>query len=486
MSINYRIILRILGVITVITGLSMIPSMIVSFLNDSEAVFYSFLFSSIPLTVIGFSFVIYHRNAPKTFKIRDGYFVVATCWVLASLLGALPYYLSGVAVTYADAIFESTAAFTTTGCTIMDNSTLPMGIILWKATTHWLGGMGILIFAISILPALGISGLKLASAESPGPTFNKVKTKLADSTKLLYLIYVSLTVSLFVLLSFSKMSTFDAVVNTLGCISTSGLASNPGGIAAYDSIYIEFVITLFTLLASINFMMYYFMISGRWESILQDVELKAYALIILGSVSIIGMSLYLSGTYSSILEAFRMGLFQAVSFSTTAGYSLADYTQWPTFTQVLLFLLMCIGGCAASTCGSFKVIRLIVLIKLISRGFRKRLHPRSVVAVRLGNNAIPAETVSSITVFAMFYFAIFLFTSLVISLDNLDITTTLTTSISVLSNTGIAFGELGPAANFSIYSSPMRLFLSFMMIVGRLELFTVLIILTPYFWSREI
>lgn len=485
MALNFSIIFRMAGFVTLIVGISMIPPTIVSFLNDSPKVYYALLATCVPTILIGAFVFLRTKNKGKAFKIRDGYFAVTLSWMLASIIGALPYFFSGSVDTLIDAIFESSAAFTTTGCSIIGKADLSMGISLWKAITHWLGGMGILVFAISILPALGVNGLKLASAEAPGPTFNKVKNKLSDSTKSLYVIYVALTLIEFILLYFSEMNLFEAVINTLGSISTSGLASTVDGIAQYDSFYIEMVITTFTFLASINFMLFYFVLQGKVENLVKDVEARTFALIIFVSFIVIGISLHNNGIYPTVGEAMRASLFQTVSFSSTSGYFIADYTTWPFFTQIILFSLMCVGGCAASTCGSLKVIRLIVLFKLISRGFRKRLHPRSVVAVRLGENVVPAETVSSITSFTMFYMLIYLVTTLVLSLDNLDMTTTFTATAGILSNTGLAFGELGPTNDFSIFSEPMRLFISFMMIVGRLELFTVLLLFTPYFWNSE-
>ena len=227
------------------------------------------------------------------------------------------------------------------------------------------------------------------------------------------------------------------------------------------------------------------LLQGNWRAIINDVEVRVFVIIIFIAFILVSTTLFTSNTYTSFSESMRAGFFQTVSFSTTSGYFIDDYTRWPYFTQVILFSLMLVGGCAASTCGSFKVIRLIVVFKLITRGFRKRLHPRSVVAVRVGKNVVPAETVSAITSFTMFYILIYFITALVIALDNYDLTTTLSTAAGILSNTGLAFGELGPTNDYSIFSQPVRLFSSLMMVVGRLELYTVLLLFTPYFWTGE-
>ncbi|MBK5246061.1 MAG: TrkH family potassium uptake protein [Peptostreptococcaceae bacterium] len=485
MSLNYSIIIKITGLISLILGISMLPSLIVSYLYDDPSITFTFGLISLPLIIVGLLILLLTRNISKSFKIRDGYFAVTFCWITASLLGSLPYYLSGTVASFGDAIFESTAAFTTTNCSIISNLDLPLSIVLWKAVSHWVGGLGIIIFAISILPALGINSLKLGSPEADSPNLNKVKTQISGFSKTLYLIYLGLTVLEFVLLLFGKMGVFEAVINTLGSVSTSGISTSIPSISSYDSFYIESIISIFTFLASINFMLFFFAFNGKWKTVARDTELRAFILIIFISFVIISATLFTSGTYATFQEAMRVGIFQIVSFSTTSGYFIADYTLWPTFTQSILFTLMFIGGCAASTCGSFKVIRFVVILKLILRGFRKRLHPRSIVAVRIGKSVASPETVSSITVFAMLYLMIYLFTALVLSLDNLDMTTTLTAAAGILSNTGIAFGDLGPTADFSIFSPPIRLFISFMLIVGRLEILTVLLLFTPYFWNLE-
>ena len=487
MLLNFPIITRMVGLITLICGLSMVPSCIVSFFSESPEELRGFLLSAIPVTAIGGFLFFYAKTKTKneSFKVRDGYLAVSLCWVSVSISGALPYYLTGITPLFIDGIFESVAAFTTTGATVMGGIPAPASIALWKAISHWLGGMGILVFAIAILPALGVSGLKMASAETPGPSFNKVKNKVSESMKTLYMIYITFTITEFLLLLLGGMPAFDALINTLGSISTSGLASNPGGIAAYDSFYIESIITLFTFLASVNFLLFYMVLQGKIKQVFKDTELRVFTGIIFGAFVLNSIALFASGSYPSLAASMRASIFQTVAFSSTSGYYIADYTLWPIFSQTLLFCLMIIGGCASSTCGSFKVIRVIVLFKLIIRGFRKRLHPRSVVAVRIGNNVIPADTVSSITSFTMFYITVYFVTALVMSLDNLDMTTTLSAAAGILSNTGLAFGDLGPTNNFSIFSPGVRLFSSFMMIVGRLELYTILLLFTPYFWTGE-
>lgn len=487
MLLNFPIIFRMVGLITLICGISMIPSCILAMAQDPPEVLYGFLLTAIPVILMGGFLYYFSKSKTKndSFKVRDGYLAVSLCWLAVSLYGALPYFLSGTTDSFIDSLFESVAAFTTTGATVINQLPMPASIALWKATSHWLGGMGILVFAIAILPALGVSGLKLVSAETPGPAYNKVKNKISESTKTLYLIYISFTAVEFFLLYFGGMPAFDSIINTLGSISTSGLASNPGGIGAYNSFYFEAIITLFSFLASLNFLIFYLALQGKWRSIFQDSEFRVFIGLIFGAFVVNSVALFASGTYPTFSASMRASIFQAVAFSSTSGYYIADYTLWPVFCQTTLFFLMIIGGCASSTSGSFKVIRVIVLFKLITRGFRKRLHPRSVVAVRIGNNVIPADTVSSITSFTMFYITVYFITALVMSLDNLDMATTLSSAAGILSNTGVAFGELGPSNNFSIFSPGVRLFSSFMMIVGRLELYTILLLFTPYFWTGE-
>ncbi|MCL1982917.1 MAG: TrkH family potassium uptake protein [Clostridiales bacterium] len=486
MYLNYRIAIKILGAIVLILGVSMIPSIIAAHVYGEHNALYAFSASSAVLIVAGALITLEMRPHSIMLRFREGYLTVTLCWLCASAVGAVPYLLSGVTGSFADAFFESVSGFTTTGCTVFDVETMPSSLVLWKAMSHLLGGMGILVFAISILPALGIGGQKIYKAEAPGPTVDKVTARMSDSAKVLYVTYLLFGVAEYVLLSFSPMSAFDALIHTMGSISTSGLTNHYEGVSYYNSSYVEYIIGMFTVLASINFVLYAHAIQGRWKEFFSSVELRAFLTIIVAASALVSFALFAYGTYPSLSDAFRIGTFEVVSFATTSGQTIVDFALWPDFCKSLLLALMFVGGCAASTCGSIKVIRILVMMKLISRGIAKRIRPRSIVAVKLGGKAASAETVSNITSFILVYMAIFLFSSVVLSLQNLDFVTTISTSASMLGNIGCNLGSAGVGAcDYSLFSAPLKLYLSLLMIVGRLELFTIIVFLTPKFWNPD-
>lgn len=460
--------------------------LLTSYYYGEKEVCLAFIKSAVLASSTGLLIMFFIRPESTALKIRDGYLIAAVCWFVASAFGAFPYVFSGVIPLYADALFESISGFTTTGATIIDDfSALPKGIQLWKAFSHWLGAMGILILAISLLPALGISGLKIASAEAPGPTVEKMSTKISDSARKLYIIYASFTLIEIVLLLFGGLSLFDSLVHTFSSIGTGGLSSYQSGIAHFDSFYVEFIIIFFSTVASINFVLYSYLFKGKWREFIKDNELRMFLTILVAAAVLIALNLWLSGTYDSVGKSARHSIFQTVAFMSTSGYAIADYTLWPSFSQMILFCLMMIGGCSASTCGSIKVIRLMILFKLIKRGMYKRLHPNAVVPVKIGGRTIPAEIVSKVVSFIITYFTVFVISSLIISLENHDILTTVSAAASALSSTGMGMGLLGPEGNYSIFSLPTRLYMAVLMIAGRLELFTIIMLISPSFWKAK-
>ena len=484
-TINYKAIAKILGVIIFILGISMAIPWIYAEITQDAATAAGFRLCAPATLFTGALIAFCIKDQRAKFRSREGYIVVAACWVIASLIGAFPYYLSGFADNFIDAFFESTSGFTTTGCTTIDNAFPTKSLLLWKAISNWLGGMGILVFVISILPALGINGQMIARAEAPGPVLKKMTVRMSDSAKILYLTYFTFSIAEFILLMLSgKMPAFDAVVTTMGSISTGGLSVHPEGIAYYDSIYIEIIISVFCILASLNFVLYHYLVTKKASYFIKDIELRAYLIIIAAAVSLCTIGL-MAASNDSFGSALRDSFFQVVSMATTTGYTRSPYTIWPSACQVILLTLLFIGGCAASTAGSIKVIRVLVMLKLIWRGCFKRIHPRSVVAVKLGDNAVSAPVVSGITVFILTYMMILLLSSFLLSLQGLDMETTITTALGMLSNTGTGFGETALIGNYSMFHPALKLFLSALMIVGRLELFTIIIVFTSNFWGKD-
>ena len=484
MNFAYRTTARILCLLMAITGIAMLfPFACATYFNDNKTsgIFAVMCAIQVLVGIVGFKTI---PRSNTSLQSRDAYLIVMLSWITCSLLGALPYYLSGQIPTYIDSIFEAVAGYTTTGASSQNEAILSEAMILWKAITHWLGGMGILIFIITILPAMGPGGQRIVAAESPGAGLSEAAPRSQDLAKLLYLIYGSLTLLCFLLLWLgSEMGLFESLINSMGCISTAGLFLHRSGIGYYDSFYIESVLSVFTILASVNFLLLIFLVKRRFEGIKRNVEVRVFIFIIALGTFLISADLLSTETYTSISRAFREALFQVTAFMTTSGFTLADYTEWPVFSQMLLFIMFFIGGCVASTSGGIKITRIIVMIKLIRRNFFRKLHPRSVKAVKIGNNPIPAAMVSSVTGFVVLYLATFLVGSVIISTEGFDLETTMSTTASLLSTTGVAFGKIGASGSFDIYSQPMKLFMSFLMLVGRLEMYTAFILMFPSFWN---
>ena len=483
--INYKAIIRILGFIMLIVGIAMIIPWIYAAKTHDLASSSGFAVASPICIVIGGVLAWRLKSDHAKFRIREGYIIVASAWTIAILAGTLPYLFSDFTNSFVDALFESTSGFTTTGCSAVDDSILPNSLLLWKAITNWMGAMGILIFAISILPALGINGQFIARAEIPGPVLQKTSVRMSDSAKILYITYITFTVMEFLLLLLSgKMPVFDAVINTMGSVSTGGLTASPEGIAFYDSFYVEAVISCFCILSSVNYVLYHYLITGKGSYLFKDMELRAYLVIMAVAIVLytIGM-IAING--ESFGPALRGASFQVVSMATTSGYALSPTLVLPVMCQIVLITLMLIGGCSSSTAGSLKVIRALVMMKLVLRGVTRRIHPRSVVAVKLGKNSVSAPVVSGITVFILTYMALLLVSLFVLSFQGMTFDTNLTVALAALSNTGAAFGDAASMGNFSMFHPFLKLYLSGLMLVGRLELFTIIILFSRNFWGKN-
>lgn len=486
MSFNYPVLIKVVGTISVILGTAMLPSLLIAHLYDENAAASAFLTAIILAYAIGIPILVFIKPSSTKLKIRDGYLIAALCWLMASVIGAFPYLLSDVMPNYGDAFFESVSGFTTTGATVIEDLTeIPKSIQFWRALSHWLGAMGILILAISFLPALGIGGMKILSAEAPGPTVEKMSTRTTDTAKKLYFIYISLTTIEVILLLVGGMNLFDALIHSFSSMGTGGMSSYSSSLVKFQNSMIEFVVVFFGFLASINFVLYHQLFERNWKAFFTDHELRTFAAILFVSFLLITANLWLTGTYDSFGESLRYASFQATSFMTTSAYVTADYTLWPSFSQMILICLMLVGGCSASACGSVKVLRIMILFKLVVRGTYKRLHPNAVVPVKIGNKTITAETVSRVSSFTFAYFSILVAGCLVVSLENHDMLTTISSVIGAISNTGLGLGQLGPTNNYCIFSEPTRLFLSVIMIAGRLELFTIIMLLSPSFWKAR-
>lgn len=486
MFFNVPVLIQVVGLNFIILAAAMAPSMAVSILYGEEKTVYAFLAVILTSLLVGLTVFLTAKPKNKVLRIRDGYLIVALCWVMGSVIGAFPFLLSGAVGDFPTAFFETASGFTTTGSTALsDVEIIPKGILFWRSFTHWIGGMGILIFAIAILPALGIGGQELARAEAPGPTLDKVQPKISDSARLLYLIYAFFTLAEILMLVFGGMSFFDACIHTFGSVGTGGFSNYNTGIMHYDNLYFEVVITFFMFLCGTNFNLHYLFLQKKWNDILHDSEWKGYLLILGGAVFLITMNLWLTGYYDSPWQSLRHAMFNSTSVMTTTGFASADFDLWPTASKIILFLLMFVGASSGSTAGGMKVIRIVVANKLVGRGIYRRLHPQAVLPVKLNKENVSSDVVSKITSFLFLYLMIFFLGTLILSLENYDLITAAASTLACLSNVGPGFALTGPMYNFSFFSDWAKIFLGFLMIIGRLELFTILILFTPSFWNPK-
>ncbi|MBS5334096.1 MAG: hypothetical protein DBY08_01255 [Clostridiales bacterium] len=489
MGLNIRAILKVFGIMTLIEGLFMLPASAIGlFYEEWNAVGSLFTISIICIS-IGFVLITQLRFDKIILRTRDGYFMAFASWVYCSILGAMPLYIYGMYgmdFSFINCLFESVAGFSTTGCSVLDINTLPNCMLIWRGFCHWLGGMGILVLLISIFPLWGINNQSLAKAESPSADSVKMESKSTDMGKFLYSSYLALSVLEFILLLIGPMDWFNALLATCSSISTAGLIITPDSAWMYQTLYSRIVIMMFSILSSLNFVIYFLAARKKIKDIFKNNEIRTFFVIIGIATALVALSLRLSGTYSSIWQAVRDGLFQVVSFVTTSGYYVCDYTSWPAFTTTILIILLFIGGCSFSTSGSLKVIRVMVLFRLIRRGFLQQIHPNVVKAVMLDERTlVPARMASSIASHTILFFIIFILGCVLLSFNNFDIETTVTTSIGMFSNTGMALGIPGSSGYFGMFNQFSQIVMCFLMIAGRLEIYAMVIFFAKSFWKPD-
>lgn len=420
----------------------------------------------------------------KEIKAKEGLAIVTFGWIVVSLSGAFPFFLSGSVPTYIDALFETISGFTTTGSSIIpDVEILDKSILFWRSFTHWIGGMGILVFTIALLPALGMGSFHLFKAESPGPIAGKIAPRIKDTARYLYISYLSLTIIEIILLRLGGMSLFDSALHTFGTVGTGGFGVRNDSITSYSS-YVHFIIGIFMALSGINFTLHFYLYTRRFREIYEDTELRHYLRFLIGATILITLNLFFT-RYGSFFISFRDSFFQVSSIMTTTGYATADFNLWPTFSKLILFVVMFVGGSAGSTTGGIKVIRIVVLMKLIKREISKIFHPRAYAPIKLGRKAISNDVVARVNSFVALHVIVFIIGSLLISLEGVDFVTAISSVAATLNNIGPGFELVGPTQNFSFYSQPSKFLLSFLMLLGRLELFTVLALLVPVAWTKE-
>ncbi len=479
---NYKMIVYNIGKILLVEAILLVLPTIVSVIyGDGTLSAYAITIAA--LTVTG---LLATRKKPKNKSIyaKEGYVIVSLAWILMSLFGALPFWISGGIPNFVDAFFETVSGFTTTGSTILSNiEGMPKSLLFWRSFTHWVGGMGILVFVIAIMPKTENSSMHIMRAEVPGPTVGKLVSKLGASARILYGIYCGLTAIMVVFLLAGGMPLFDSLVNAFATAGTGGFGILNNSIEGYNNLYFEMVIAVFMLLFGINFNLYYLLLIRRFKQAFKSEELRCYLGIVATAIIIIAVSL-ITGNHSAGYS-FRHAFFQVASIITTTGFSSTDFGTWPIIAQLTLLFLMFIGACAGSTGGGIKVSRLMILVKSGMRDIKKAINPRSVETVKVDKQTVEEPVVKGVSVFFAMYIIVLAVSAMVVSLDGRDLTTTLTSVVACIGNIGPGLGAVGPAGNFADFSVLSKIVLSFDMLAGRLELIPMLMIFTPYAWSRK-
>ena len=481
---NLTLVLKVTAVLLLVVSAFMFAPIIVALYYGETAMLPAFFLPMAAVVVVCGGFLLLTRSHSGELSTRSGFFLVTLSWLSAAGVGAIPFVISGSIPAYTDAFFETMSGFTTTGATILtDIESLPYSILFWRSLTHWLGGMGIIVLTVAILPLLGVGGLQLMRAEAPGPSVDRLTPKITETAKILWLIYLGLTVLETGLLMAGGLSLYDALTHTFGTLATGGFSPKAASIGHYTSAYVHVVITVFMMGAGINFILYYRLLKGQFSIIRRNTEVKVYLGIF--AVASLVIALVLNGqTYSGFGESLRFASFQAASILTTTGYATADFATWPQLAQVALFILMFIGGSAGSTGGGMKVIRIVTALKQGFNEMKYLIHPRGVFAIRLNGNPVRKDVVYNITGLVFLYVFLLLFTTLFVATGSHNIITSLSTALVTLGNIGPGFGRIGPVENYDFYQPYIKWYLSFIMMVGRLEVYTVLVLFTPAFWRR--
>jgi len=429
--------------------------------------------------------IVFLRVKKASLSHRTGYLFVVLAWILSTIIGALPFLINGSIKLFVDAFFETMSGFTTTGASILtDVEVLPASLLLWRSMTHWLGGMGIVVLTVAILPMLGLNGRAVMGAEAPGPQVDKFTPRLSQTAKILWLIYLAMTVILTGLLMLGGMSWLDALTHSFGTMGTGGFSTRNASVGAFSSAYIDIVITVFMLLAGANFSLYWAALRGDFRRVAKDTELRAYLGIFAVASAIIVFDLRRSGVFESAGIAARYAAFQVSSILTTTGYATKDFARWPALSQTVILVTMFIGGCAGSTGGGVKVTRIVTLLKMGQSEMRYLLNPRGVYGVFMDGQYLRKNAIYDIAAMVFLYLVAAFVSMLVVASGGYDIVTSLTATMATLGNIGPGLALVGPTCNFSFMPEYIKWWLSFMMLLGRLEVYTVLVLFTSTFWKR--
>ena len=459
----------------------LIPAFVAFLYGESDVI--QFLIVS---AVLGAIFFIFGRKRPenKVIYVKEGLVIVGLAWILWSLFGALPFVLTGSIPSYVDAFFETVSGFTTTGSTILtDIEALPKGVAFWRSLTHWIGGMGVLVFVMMLTSLDDEHSMHLMRAEVPGPEADKLVPKARATARILYLMYFVLTAAEVVFLMFGGMSFYDALLHSFSTAGTGGFSNRNASVAYYDSAYIDGVITVFMILFGVNFNLYFLIRLKNWKDALKNEELHAYLGIIAGAVAIVTVNIL--GIYGNLVHAFRYASFQVASVITTTGFCTADFNLWPELSKVVLLGIMVIGACAGSTGGGIKVSRFLILVKSIKQEVRRMLHPKAVTIVKINGKRVGNDTIRSVYIYFISYILVMMVSILLVSINNFDFATTFSSVLTTLNNVGPGISMVGPVENFHMFSPLSKLVFCMDMLLGRLEIFPYLLLMSPELWRRR-
>ena len=469
---------KMLGIEAIVLLIPMVVSLIYG-----EAGWKYFGITSLILVVV---YLLFGFKKPKDTKIygKDGFVIIACLWLLWSIFGALPFWMSGVIPSYVDALFETISGFTTTGSTILtDIEALPMGMNFWRCFTHWIGGMGVLVFIMVIVSLEDKNSMHLMRAEVPGPETDKLVPKARNTARILYGMYFTLTAIEVVFLLLGGMNLYDSIIHSFSTAGTGGFSNQNASVAAFDSAYIDGVITVFMILFGINFNMYYLLLLKKVKAVFTNEEVRTYLGIVLGATALITINII--SVYGNVFKAFRYAVFQVAAIITTTGFVTANFELWPEFSKSILLILMIVGACAGSTGGGMKVSRILIAIKSVWRELKRLLHPKSVNIVKVNGKKVSDDTLQGVYMYIIAYIAIFVISVLLISLNNFDFATTFSGVLTTINNVGPGISAVGPIENFAKFSDFSKIVFSLDMLIGRLEIFPFLVLFHPDLWRRK-
>lgn len=479
---NLAMVRYILGYILQIEGALLLAPALVAFIYQ-EGTIQPLLITAFLAFALGLM-LRWHKPKNQIIYAKEGFAVVSAAWILLSAVGALPFWLSQEIPFYLDAFFETVSGFTTTGASILPAvEDLSLSLVFWRSFAHWIGGMGVLVFALAIIPMADNRSMYLMRAEVPGPTAGKLVPRMKDTVKILYSIYLGMTILQIILLKLAGMPWYDTLISTFGSAGTGGFSNRNLSIGAYQNGAYEWIIGIFMMLFGVNFNLYYFLLTKKFKDIWKNEELRLYLAII--ALATIGITINLGGLKNNLSGSLRTSFFQVSSIITTTGYSSTDFNLWPAFSKTILILLMFFGASAGSTAGGIKISRILLIWRMIIRELKRLLHPRSVGVIKLENKTVSEKTLQGVSIFILVYLIIFASSLVFLSLDNVDFETNFTSVLTCLNNIGPGFSLVGPMGNFGFYSPLSKIILSLNMLLGRLEIFPLLLSLMPGFWKQK-